>query len=254
MSKRKKDKIPLRDFVEGLILPPKCYVCGKIMNVEKLSDILLCEECMQKWNEEREKECPRCLRTAQFCKCGTMYGKSNLISSFSSCIMYESEFSKKAIAELKYKGYRKYVHFIAQQLLNNIYMAYDLDFSNCIIAYPPRSMSSRIRYGFDHAKLLANETAKMINVPVFHGIYHKGGKEQKYLDFKNRGKNAFSSFYIKDKDEARQAVQGKTVILIDDIITSGATGVCIAALMHNCGAECVRFFTVGKTTPYFARK
>lgn len=254
MSKRKKDKIPLRDFVEGLILPPKCYVCGKIMNVEKLSDILLCEECMQKWNEEREKECPRCLRTAQFCKCGTTYGKSNLISSFSSCIMYESEFSKKAIAELKYKGYRKYVHFIAQQLLNNIYMAYDLDFSNCIIAYPPRSMSSRIRYGFDHAKLLANETAKMINVPVFHGIYHKGGKEQKYLDFKNRGKNAFSSFYIKDKDEARQAVQGKTVILIDDIITSGATGVCIAALMHNCGAECVRFFTVGKTTPYFARK
>lgn len=253
MTKRNKNGSTARDFLEGLILPPKCYVCGEIMNVEH-NQTVLCEKCLEKWNGEREKECERCLKTAQFCKCGTTYGKSNLISSFSSCIMYESEFSKQAIAQLKYKGYRKYVKFLARQLLNNIYMTYDLDFSNCIIAYPPRSLSSRIRYGFDHAKLLAEETAKMINVPVFYGIRHKGKSEQKYLDFKNRGKNAFASFYIKNKEEAKNAVKGKTVILIDDVITSGATGVCIAALLHNCGAECVRLFTVGKTTPYFTRK
>ena len=49
-----------------------------------------------------------------------------------------------------------------------------------------------------HAKMLAKELGRLTNIPVFHGMRHKGSKEQKYLNYESRAKNAFESFYIKN--------------------------------------------------------
>ena len=161
--------------------------------------------------------------------------------------MYESEFAKKLIVSLKYKRQIKLIKFMASQLVSNMYMMYGLDTDNCIIAYPPRSKASVKKYGFDHAKLLACEIGKLTDFPVFHGMIHKGKKEQKHLDYESRAKNAFESFYIKNESDATSQLKGKTVILIDDVVTTGSTAVCIAAFLHNCGAESIRFLSVAQT-------
>lgn len=237
------------DFLLEFFIPPKCPVCGKLLDISDGDDGVLCEDCFEKWNEEREKTCKKCLKIAAFCNCTAKLNKTGLISYYSSCIMYESEFSKKFIVALKYKSQKKLIEFTARQLMNNIYVMYDVDFSNCVIAYPPRSRSSLKKYGFDHAKMIAEALGEKTKIPVFHGISNKGSKEQKYLSYEGRAKNAFESFYIKNKTEANEFLKGKTVILIDDVTTTGATAVCISAFLHNCGVESVKFFTAAKTPP-----
>lgn len=239
----------ISDFLVEFFIPPKCPICGKLLDISDSNDEILCGDCFEKWNEEREKTCKKCLKIAAFCSCTAKLNKTGLISFYSSCIMYESEFSKKFIVALKYKSQKKLIEFVAHQLMNNIYVMYDVDFSNCVIAYPPRSRSSLKKYGFDHAKMIAESLSEKTKIPVFHGIGNKGSKEQKYLSYEGRAKNAFESFYIKDKTEANEFLKGKTVLLIDDVITTGATAVCISAFLHNAGASSVRFFSAAKTPP-----
>lgn len=234
----------IKEFFIQFIMPPKCAVCGKLLNI---NDGTLCVECLEKWHDEKEKECERCTRCASLCTCNAKLNKTAIISYYSSCSMYESEFSKEVIASLKYKRQKCLIKFMANELMSNMYMIYGLKLDNCIIAYPPRSKSSLKKYGFDHAKMLANELGSLTGIPVFHGMRHKGSKEQKYLNYESRAKNAFESFYIKNTAEASEKLRGKTVILIDDVITTGATAICIAAFLHNCGAESVKFLSVAKT-------
>lgn len=234
-----------------LLFPHKCCVCGKLLDINTHVDSALCDECLKLWNEEREKTCSRCGRTAQFCRCSVKLNKTAIVSYYSSCVLYEGEFVKKVIATLKYKRQKKLMRFAVHQILNNIYLMYDVDFSDCIIAYPPRSRASLKKYGFDHAKILAEMIAEQMNIPVFHGIFHRGDKEQKYLDYESRAKNAFESFYIKNRDDAKVILQGKTVLLVDDVLTSGSTAICISVLLHNCGVQTVKFFSVARTpSPY----
>ena len=194
----------ISDFLVEFFIPPKCPVCGKLLDISDSNDEILCGDCFEKWNGEREKTCKKCLKIAAFCSCTAKLNKTGLISFYSSCIMYESEFSKKFIVALKYKSQKKLIEFVAHQLMNNIYVMYDVDFSNCVIAYPPRSRSSLKKYGFDHAKMIAESLSEKTKIPVFHGIGNKGSKEQKYLSYEGRAKNAFESFYIKNKTEANE--------------------------------------------------
>ncbi len=234
----------MTEFLLEFLFPPKCAVCGKLLNI---NDGALCGECLEKWNSEREQTCESCKRSASFCTCNTKLNKTAIISYYSSCVIYESEFSKEIISALKYKRQKKLIEFMAEQLCNNFYSMYGVDIEKCIIAYPPRSKKSLKKYGFDHAKMLAVELGKRTDVPVFHGMCHRGVKEQKYLNYEERAQNAFESFYIKDNEKASSQLKGKTVILIDDVITTGATAVCVAAFLHNSGAESVKFLSCAKT-------
>lgn len=62
---------------------------------------------------------------------------------------------------------------------------------------------------------------------------------QKKLGFTERAKNIAGAFHL----HKRKTVQDKTVLLIDDIMTTGATGSACAELMRNAGAKAVYFLT-----------
>ena len=62
---------------------------------------------------------------------------------------------------------------------------------------------------------------------------------QKELGFTERARNIAGAFHL----HKRKLVQGKTVLLIDDIMTTGATGSACAELIKNAGAKAVYFLT-----------
>ena len=66
---------------------------------------------------------------------------------------------------------------------------------------------------------------------------------QKKLDFVERAKNVSGAFHL----HKRKILKDKTVLLIDDIMTTGATGSECAELMINAGAKAVYFLTVVAT-------
>ena len=66
---------------------------------------------------------------------------------------------------------------------------------------------------------------------------------QKQLGFSDRAKNIMGAFHL----HKRKLVQNKTILLIDDIMTTGATGSACAELMINAGAKAVYFLTAVAT-------
>lgn len=66
---------------------------------------------------------------------------------------------------------------------------------------------------------------------------------QKQLGFSDRAKNISGAFHL----HKRKILNGKTVLLIDDIMTTGATGSACAELIVNAGAKAVYFLTAVAT-------
>ncbi len=83
-------------------------------------------------------------------------------------------------------------------------------------------------------------------------ISRDGGKEQKRLSPNERKKNANRAFFILPSvREARSgdeehSIRGKNIVLIDDVMTSGASAARCVKLLRDAGAENVIFASVAR--------
>ena len=103
--------------------------------------------------------------------------------------------------------------------------------ANCVFTNIPRRKSAIVEYGIDHSGLLAREVAKRFDGKYLELLKSNAKKAQKSLDTNERRKNADFSI-IKDID-----LKGKTVIIVDDIITSGSSMANAAALIRSMGSK-----------------
>ena len=71
-------------------------------------------------------------------------------------------------------------------------------------------------------------------------IKSKDVAEQKHLDFVSRAENVGSAYHL----HKRKGVQNRVILLIDDIMTTGATGSACAEKLLNAGAREVILLTV----------
>lgn len=100
----------------------------------------------------------------------------------------------------------------------------------------PRGRKGRAEYGFDQAEFLCAELSRCLAVSVSPVIKrHLGGKEQKKMDRRNRFRNIRHLFWVSDVS----AVRGKCVLLVDDIVTTGASMAACTELLQKAGARAV---------------
>ena len=93
---------------------------------------------------------------------------------------------------------------------------------------------------FNQTELLANSISTIINLPVVTVIEKiKETPAQAGLTRKDRLENLTGAFKVIDK----QAVLGKTVLLIDDVLTTGATAESVAKKLKKSGAKKVILLT-----------
>jgi competence protein ComFC len=105
---------------------------------------------------------------------------------------------------------------------------------------------SEKRRGYNQSKLLAEALSRFTEVPVFYGLIKKSEtKRQVTLGRKERLKNLQDSFRVKDK----KSVVDKTLVIIDDVTTTGATAEVIAEALKRAGAKTVYLITVASTPP-----
>lgn len=109
------------------------------------------------------------------------------------------------------------------------------DKSDCVLTWLPRGQKALKKYGHDQAKKICLELSHELGIPALPLLSRKGGKEQKKLSGRDRAKNSAQSIFLNNKlkgfdckDRASDAkiqdfVEGKTVIVVDDIITTGAS-------------------------------
>lgn len=232
------------NFLKDMLYPPYCAGCGELLP-PSFSPKALCEICRRNWETEKIAECPRCHQTPDECRCNPIYNKNRAVSSFHSLALYRDGIVKRLVLLMKSENNPALFDFMAQELEILIFHKLDLSNGEYVIVYPHRSRKALKKYGVDHAKELAARISERFDIPIYNNIGHRGGEEQKLLHYAERGKNAVSSYYIINPES--KDLKDKTVILIDDIVTTAATAVALALLCRLQGAKSVVCFSIGRT-------
>lgn len=112
---------------------------------------------------------------------------------------------------------------------------------NATITFVPLHKDRKKTRGYDQAEKLAQVVAKKLSLPLEETLTCVGKKEkQKELTLSERRKNVSGVYRVIEKKNA----QDKTYLLVDDIMTTGATGSECAARLKKAGAKSVYFLTV----------
>lgn len=228
-----------RREVEDLFFPIDltCNVCGREIfggkyfcddcenSLPRLSSGAVCEHCGRKvpYNVER---------------CDSCSGRDTYFDKAVSLFDYEEPISS-IITSLKYGGKRYFSRVFAEDLCN----VYVKSFLNCDFALFVPMVAEREKFrGYNQAQLIAEEFSRFSGVPVEYDIIYKRHEteRQAMLSFADRQKNLRGSFGVKN----RKKLVGKRVLLIDDVMTTGATTEEICFLLKKYGATFVAVLTI----------
>ncbi|MFU7516960.1 ComF family protein [Clostridium sp. HCS.1] len=148
---------------------------------------------------------------------------------------------KKLILEFKYnKNFVAgsiLVDFLCDMIIEN---QIDIDY----IVYIPSSKKAIKNRGFNQCEYLAKEINKNLDISICNDVIkNKNVKEQKLLSKEERCKNIKGAFKLKtDKN-----IKNKKLLLIDDVMTTGATLYECEKLLKENGALSIKMLTVAKS-------
>lgn len=183
--------------------------CGKIIDM----DCIYCDECEPKMPRITGERCVFCGESKTDCRCKKhRHHYSRIVAPF----YYESG-ARNAL--LKLKKYPVYAEGLSQECVRVIEECYsDLHF-DLITSVPMNKRRKRLN-GFNQSEILAKKIAQKTGVeymPVLQALFTL--KSQHKLKSVFRAGNVRGVY---DKIEGK-SVEGKTILLVDDIKTSGAT-------------------------------
>jgi ComF family protein len=106
----------------------------------------------------------------------------------------------------------------------------------------PMDRGARARRGFNQAERIAVELGRCWSVPVAPSalVKRRRTRPQSSLGRRERLVNLAGAFA-----SGRDAVDGRDVILVDDVVTTGATALACASALHDARARTVRVVCVG---------
>ncbi len=214
-----------------------CLGCDK-------EGLFLCPDCQDKLKRLDHQQCIVC-RSASVSgithpPCRKADAPDGLISVFD----YRDDLISQSIIWGKYKFlpdvYRLLGSLVTDYLVENNYHNIVNNFTVCPI---PLS-KSRLRWrGFNQSEIIADSILKYFSYPSAPAIKRiKNTKTQKDLTKAERLENMASSFAVSDV----QALQNKNVILIDDVVTTGATLLEATKLLKSAGAGQVWCLTLAR--------
>ncbi|MDA8168276.1 MAG: ComF family protein [Nitrospiraceae bacterium] len=233
---------PLRQSLQYLvsgIFPSSCPVCGGAS--DELSHSPICGSC---WREIRPYNGPACricgepLASEHAIHCGTcLAGKRPAFTRVFYYGLYEGAL-KEAIGICKFHKVRRLARPLAGFMLELGLPAVDA------VTAVPLAKKRLLERGFNQGLLLGREISKAIGAPLLPGALRKVKKTgpQAALGRKERLENLRGAFAA-----GKKCVEGKTILLVDDVITTGATARECSRALLKAGAKEVYVAALART-------
>ncbi|MEG0374306.1 MAG: phosphoribosyltransferase family protein [Raoultibacter sp.] len=120
------------------------------------------------------------------------------------------------------------------------------DQDDALITYIPATRAALRRRGFDHGQLLAHYVARALNRRVITLLDHPAHKDQRVLSRSRRFENMGGTFTLTPEAMQRGLIP-KSILLIDDVCTTGATLAAASAALAAGGVrriDCLTFARV----------
>lgn len=229
---------------------PKCAGCGERLPVN--SEGCLCDKCSFAYEMEATKECAKCGKKMSYCSCGTENLEKAKIFRLVKLTVYTPHSNdyviNQMIFKLKKKSEYHLVEFLSKELANSIKKVINPN-ENYIITYAPRSRKSIFKYGYDHMEILSRRVAEHLGLQWARLLKRKSGVEQKTLSYAERMKNIALEFDNPDN----VTIKDRPVILLDDIVTSGATLCAGARKLRKNGATAISCAVIGISRNAYVR-
>ena len=221
--------VKIADRLLRLIVPLKCMGCGEVT----LESVPFCRNCLPEFAELVKAKCPVCGREKEYCSCAG-YGKTKFL------FYYDTELSRRIISSMKYHATAFKSDYLAGLLMLQLPHGVSYD----AVVFPPRSRKNRRRYGFDQSEMIASALAKKLCIPCLKAIRRRGHhKEQKLLSAEQRRKNVSGAFVA----DPQLLSDVKKVVLLDDVITTGATINECTRLLKKSGVRKITVLTIART-------
>ncbi|GFZ31236.1 amidophosphoribosyltransferase [Clostridium zeae] len=188
---------------------------------------------------DTESICDRCLNNVAYI-CGEYYlDKENKVKCRSAA--YYSGSIKELIINLKYSADFESAEFLAQILHKKMKEEH---ISGDLITYVPISKASSKKRGFNQCRAIGKELSNLSGIRLVNTLKRsKEVKEQKRLSIEERIENMIGVFETKTPKD----IENKTIILIDDVITTGSTLMSCRDTLIKAGAGDVILLTVAKS-------
>lgn len=211
------------DMILDILFPKRCINCGKFED-------FLCLECKNSLKVVGFQRCPNCKNKnfcGKFCEkkfhghvvsCAENFHFDQLIL----CFLYDrNTVLQKLVVSFKYKFLRSINEFFIDILTNQFSkFFYDLN-ENIVVVPVPMSKQKLLLRGDNHSKILAQNFAKKLNLKFCDALWRDHREDQAKLKRSDRLINLRNSIFV--KEEYRDFLKDKTVVLIDDIVTTCST-------------------------------
>ena len=200
------------DWLLDLLYPPKCVICGRLL---ARGEREICPDCFESLpNFEGEKP------------------KVDGADGLSVTLFYEGAV-RDSFLRFKFSGRDFYADVYGKWMAGRILDDLGCGFDG--VCWVPVSKRRRRARGYDQAELLARKIAAELQLPILAALQkHAERNPQSQLkDAALRQANASGAFSVRPGAE----VSGKTLLLIDDIVTTGATLSECCRMLRQAGAE-----------------
>ena len=217
-----------------LLFPLHCPVCDGIVQP---SGEKICVNCLPKLKLLIPPWCMQCgtklWSEGEYCQ-DCRIGKHSYLRGRS---LYEYNSAAESLYRFKYGGRREYAHFYGEQTVE--YLGEFIRQVKPDVLVPiPLHRKRKVKRGYNQAELLAREIGSRMGIPVRTDLLVrvKNTVPLKQLNPKERQNNLKKAFNM-----ARNDVKLKTILLVDDIYTTGSTMDEAARTLMAAGVECVCF-------------
>lgn len=218
----------LRALVTWLF-PRRCLCCGRAVP----SGSAVCEECAAALPRVTGTICPKCGRGLEFCVCTGRH------MEFDRCVspFYYEGVAKRGVLRMKYGKHPAAAEEFAEYAEQTVRTAYGTSFDFVTaVPFTPAELRSR---GFNQSAALGRALARRLGMP-YREVLGKPGtiRPQHECRAGERWGNVFGAFRV------TADVAGRSVLLADDIATTGATLSECAKMLRLAGAQRVDCVTI----------
>ena len=229
----------LRSLV-NLLSPPRCLLCHR--DTSRTAEVF-CELCAQEMPSLLPPACQRCgvglsgaydARTS----CQRCQTTSFTFELARAPLVYTGPV-REAIHAFKYHGHHRIGSWLAHQMMETAKRHLPLADIDLILPVPMHWLKQRVK-GVNPAETLAQAVSQRLDLPYATGLLRRirWTASQTRLSLRQRARNVQGAF----RAHAPRVVD-RTILLVDDVLTSGATAQACATALQAAGAPCVFVLT-----------
>jgi ComF family protein len=225
-----------RSAAADLLFPPTCNYCGDDV-AESDGGAIVCRACVQRMRPQAEQICLKCgmpgpALPASDGACPRCRGMKFAFSAVRTLGLYEGDL-RQAVLRMKHHHYESLALALARPLAG-VLRERPLPGKVDLVAPVPMHWLKRLWRGANSAETLAAGVAAELQLPVFADLVRcrRLLEKQGTLPAGRRFQNVRNAFRVRPSFDIR----GAAVLLVDDVLTTGASADAVGKALRRAGA------------------